>query len=105
MTDNREVNLSPERAAIVHLLSEGPTEVVFTKKDGTERKMTCTTNSKFIPAPTHITTSDLKKSKNYSSEVKRVFDLDKKEWRSFRWDSLLTAEQVKAYGEDDEPEY
>jgi hypothetical protein len=66
--------------------------VLFTKKDGTEREMLCTLVSANIP-----TESQPKESTQSSSVVGsavRVFDLDKKEWRSFRWDSVKSVNGV-----------
>lgn len=60
--------------------------LVFTKKDGTERKMQCTLSSKRIPifkqpkggSPTRVTTG--------SSLC--VYDTQAQDWRSFRWENL-----------------
>lgn len=58
--------------------------ITFTKSDGTERKIRCTTVESSIP-------SDLVPKgtgRSSSDAVQRVFDLDKGEWRSFRWDRV-----------------
>ena len=68
-------------------LAYGPTTVVFTKKDGTERTMTCTTKSELVPAESIIEGVE-KKEKKVNEEVIPVYDLDAKGWRSFRWDSV-----------------
>lgn len=66
-------------------LSEGNTiEVVFTKKDGTERTMRCTTNLNDVPSEKHPNGGYVDRS----DVAKRVFDVDLQDWRSFRWDSL-----------------
>lgn len=59
--------------------------VTFTKKDGSERTMRCTLNNAEIPS------SDTKEksARSVPTTALAVFDLDKKEWRSFRWDSIL----------------
>ena len=66
--------------------------IVFTKKDGTERTMRCTLVESQIPGDklpkTHTEESD---SQTARSAV-RVYDLDKGEWRSFRWDSVIKVE-------------
>jgi hypothetical protein len=61
-------------------------EVVFTKKDGTERAMKCTLNESTIPS------DKLPKNKEtkFSDDALRVFDTQIAEWRSFRWDSIKT---------------
>lgn len=66
------------------ILREGPVTVFFMKKDGTERKMTCTLSENAIPsekAPKNT-------GKTQSDDAIAVFDIEKQDWRSFRWDSL-----------------
>ena len=63
--------------------------VVFTKKDGTERELFCTLDESRIPSaklPQAQETSTI--TRVFSDESARVFDTEKKEWRSFRWDSV-----------------
>ena len=79
-------------------LAYGPTTVVFTKKDGTERVMLCTTNVDLVPIveeKAHATNTDNpidfpapKKEKKVNEDVMPVYDLDAKAWKSFRWDSV-----------------
>lgn len=65
--------------------------VKFTKKDGSERTMLCTLNEQKIPfdklpkakEPTEETTTVAS-----SVDAVRVFDVEKQEWRSFRFDSI-----------------
>lgn len=71
------------------LLDENLSEVhiTFTKKDGTERILNCTLIESRIP--------EEKRPKNKatgvsSDEAIRVFDVEKQDWRSFRWDSIKT---------------
>jgi hypothetical protein len=60
--------------------------ITFTKADGQERSMRCTLATDRIPVEKHP-----KESKGASStDYCRVFDLDKNEWRSFRWDRLTS---------------
>jgi len=64
--------------------------ITFTKKDGTERAMRCTLVEGRIPSaksPKNESTT----STNSGSAV-RVFDTEKSEWRSFRWDSVTKVE-------------
>ena len=68
-------------------LAYGPTTIVFTKKDGTERTMTCTTSTTLVPAEPIVEGVE-KKEKKVNEEVMPVYDLDAKGWRSFRWDSI-----------------
>ena len=68
-------------------LAYGPTTIVFTKKDGTERVMNCTINAELVPAEPSIE-GVVKKEKKVNEEVMPVYDLDAKAWKSFRWDSI-----------------
>jgi len=78
-------------------LAFGPVTLTFTKKDGTERVMECTTNPDLVPLveeKVHVTNTDnpidfpIKKEKKVNEEVMPVYDLEAKGWRSFRWDSV-----------------
>jgi hypothetical protein len=69
-------------------LAYGPTTVVFTKKDGTERVMNCTTNPELVPAVELVESAEPKKEKKVNEEVMPVYDLEAKSWKSFRWDSI-----------------
>jgi hypothetical protein len=68
-------------------LKFGPVTVTFTKKDGSERVMKCTTN------PTYIMFKDpaileSKREKKVNEEVMPVYDMESNAWKSFRWDSI-----------------
>lgn len=76
-------------------LKYGPVTVTFTKKDGTERVMKCTTNESLVPQVLHETNTDNpidfpipKKEKKVNEDVMPVYDLESKHWKSFRWDSI-----------------
>ena len=61
--------------------------VTFTKKDGTDRVMKCTTN------PTYIMFKDpaileSKKERKVNEDVMPVYDIEAGHWKSFRWDSI-----------------
>jgi hypothetical protein len=74
-----------QRNILISSLRGGAVNVIFTKKDGTERIMNCTLNEKFIPkekAPKNT-------GKKESEDVIAVFDLDKNDWRSFRIENLV----------------
>ncbi len=66
-------------------LAFGPTTVVFTKKDGTEREMLCTTNGDIVP---YVESVEVKIERKVNEEVCAVYDIEAKGWRSFRWDSI-----------------
>jgi hypothetical protein len=64
--------------------------VVFTKKDGTSREMFCTLAESRIPTdkqPKSQASDSTTAGQGNDSEI-RVFDTEKQEWRSFRWDSV-----------------
>jgi hypothetical protein len=62
--------------------------IVFIKKDGTEREMRCTLNPSLIPQEKQPKLTESEESSSTAGSPIRVFDLDKQEWRSFRWDSV-----------------
>jgi hypothetical protein len=69
--------------------------ITFTKKDGTEREMHCTLIESAIPEDKRPKTSvGLEEETNSQTggSAVRVFDTDKGEWRSFRWDSIKRVE-------------
>lgn len=72
------------------ILDTGGTAVVtFTKKDGTMRTMRATKNSNLILAkPVSEDTNKPKRVVAENPDVAKVYDLDKQEWRSFRYDSI-----------------
>ena len=81
------------------LLHTNEITVTFTKADGTDREMLCTLNGTKIPlkplAPTTSTApvdgivrESKKPKKAPDPHSLRVFDLEKQEWRSFRFDRL-----------------
>jgi hypothetical protein len=68
-------------------LKFGPVTVNFTKKDGSERVMKCTTN------PTYIMFKDpaileSKREKKVNEDIMPVYDMESNAWKSFRWDSI-----------------
>jgi len=73
------------RDELVAKLDVETVTVVFTKSDGSERKMNCTRSLSMIPDVYHP-----KNVKDVDSNVIRVFDVDLEEWRSFKFDSVLT---------------
>lgn len=65
------------------------TEIVnltFRKTDGTLRNMKCTLLPKYLPEV--VASVENKPKRKMSEEALAVFDLEKNEWRSFRYDSV-----------------
>lgn len=97
--DADDANKAIIRDWVRSLLQKGAITVTFTKADGTDREMLCTLDHLRIPAPLPVVPVDgiVKESKQRKKPDEhsiRVFDLEKKEWRSFRFDRLkkVTAE-------------
>lgn len=65
-------------------LQTGVVNVTFIKKDGTERKMLCTLMPSELPHK-----EDTLKPVHSNPDVLAVWDMEKKDWRSFRFDSIL----------------
>jgi hypothetical protein len=74
------------------MLATNTVTVQFTKKDGTDRTMLCTTNSKLVPTFEIKETTELKKERKVNDATMCVFDLESKAWKSFRWDSVKKVE-------------
>lgn len=67
---------------IMNQLRANTMKVTFTKKDGSERVLVCTTNPQLIPE------SKKAKSDHHSVDVMPVWDTEAQDWRSFRWDAV-----------------
>lgn len=68
-------------------LHEGIVQVVFEKKDGTERLMNCTLSEDIIPL---MDTKVVQTKRQSNPDVLAVWDNDANGWRSFRYDSIKT---------------
>ncbi len=82
MTQNKET--------LKNLLSENVLSVIFTKKDGTSRTMQCTLKPEYLPVADKKEGDEVKKQKKQSDESLAVWDLEKKAWRAFRLDSVVS---------------
>lgn len=74
------------REQILNELRDGLVKVVFTKKDGTQRSLLGTLNPSLIPEEKQPKGSN----RVHSVESQPVYDVEKDDWRSFRWDSLVS---------------
>jgi hypothetical protein len=70
----------------VKLLQNGIVNIRFRKRDGSIRDMRAT----LVPELIGIETYSIAKGPEH---VQCVWDIDKEEWRSFRWDSLIETNQ------------
>ena len=83
-----QVDTKEGRKWLRELLKTQEAKISFTKKDGTEREMRCTLAESKIP--TEKLPKNSKKSK--SDDALAVFDVEKNDWRSFRFDSVTKIE-------------
>ena len=67
-------------------------QVTFTKTDGTIRVMNCSLHSDILPK---VEVTINKQKRKLSENVVRVFDLDKKEWRAFKKDTVQEIKIIK----------
>jgi hypothetical protein len=71
---------------LTEVLNSTDVNVVFTKADGSLREMKCTLRADQLPPAKPI--AETKQRKPQDPETIRVFDLEKSEWRSFRFDRV-----------------
>ena len=79
------------REALTAMIKSSGVLITFTKKDGTDRDMWCTLAEASIPEDKKPKSENTK----FSDDALRVFDLEKQEWRSFRWDSIKNVKGIK----------
>ena len=60
------------------------TQITFTKKNGDQRVMKCTLKETIVPV--YVTKTSGERAQ--SNDTLFVYDLDKSDWRSFRFDSV-----------------
>lgn len=70
------------------ILRQGNVTVEFKKSDGSIRKMFCTLKENKIP----VEKSPKNSGRKQNDEILAVFDVEKQDWRSFRWDSIVNLE-------------
>lgn len=76
-----------EKSTMKAILKENICQIVFIKKDGTERTMRATLNAKLIPQ-TEDDPKKTPKKKVANDEIIRCYDVEKSDWRCFRIDSV-----------------
>ncbi len=84
-------DISQIKEHVVDLLLRGPVEITFTKADGSTRVMPCTLKEGLVP----IYENKTERHRKPNAEVQSVWCLDKKEWRSFRWDRFVSIKVVE----------
>jgi hypothetical protein len=85
MSDAFEFKSDKEKNWLRSLLKESVVSITFTKKDGDERVIKATLKEDLIPEEMIPKGTSTRKK---SEESQSVFDVEKDEWRSFRWDSI-----------------
>jgi hypothetical protein len=80
-----------DKDTLKEALKKGLVEVTFTKLNGDTRVMTCTLNEDIVPPATKEDPLTQKKVRAVNEEVQVVYDVEKSGWRSFRWDSFVSA--------------
>lgn len=73
------------RKWLLGLLETEVVEIEFMKKDGTPRVMKCTLQEDFLPEYDGVILID---KDRWKKDALSVFDIEKNDWRSFRWDSV-----------------
>ena len=72
-----------EMKELREMLDRGPMTFIFRKKNGDARKMTATTNSKWIPENQSV--------EQRSDKVITVYDMEKEDFRSISVDAFVCA--------------
>lgn len=84
MTHEVTSEMTDQRKFLINLLQKNILEILFTKVDGTERKMICTLKYEHLPV---VEAKESTRKEN--PDVIPVWDMEAKAWRSFRPDSLM----------------
>lgn len=77
------------RSEMIEQLQTGDCRVVFTKVNGEIRDMLCTLQEHNLP---ELKSKPSDKNRQPNESIIRAFDLNKKEFRSFRVDNVTTFE-------------
>lgn len=77
------------KADLQTILRENALSVRFNKKDGTIRTMLCTLKPDLLPVVETVEGEEVKKERKESETSLRVWDMEKKDWRAFRIDSII----------------
>ena len=78
-----------DKDSVIEMLNSGPTRILFEKDDGSIREMTATLRIDLLPQQ-----KENAKTRKDNLDVIKVFDLDKRSWRSFKIERLRSANSV-----------
>ena len=97
-------DLEQRRNLLKYILRNQPCEITFRKVDGSIRKMPCTLDPSVLPPmPVHESNTnnpvDFPKVRKSNPENLSVWCLDKKEWRSFKIDNIISVKVITTLAE------
>lgn len=88
----------PNREQMLQALKRGVYRITFTKVDGTTRTMFGTLKAEHLPPPKDTGGQEATKPKPKKSDsFVSVWDMEKKDWRGFRVDSVMEWEEAQNY--------
>lgn len=85
----KTLTLNEKRTCLVECL-QNDCEIVFIKIDGSLREMPCTLRADVLPNITNEST----KPRKFNPETLSVWCLDKKEWRSFKLENVVSVKSI-----------
>lgn len=83
--------MKTQKEQIQSTLRQGECEIVFTKKDGSERQMVCTLHPDYLPVRDETAPAG---KNNENEHTVTVWDIEAGGWRMFRIDSLVSGPEV-----------
>tara|TARA_R110000868_G_scaffold38941_4_gene135980 strand:+ start:1043 stop:1318 length:276 start_codon:yes stop_codon:yes gene_type:complete len=87
-----------DREEMVKMLKRSAVDITFTKVDGNMRTIRGTLNPKYMPP--QMKNEDLEAAETHrkeNSSVLPVWSINDLGWRSFRLDSILSAQYIEGY--------
>lgn len=103
MNRYEEAVIEQKKDDLISLLREGIVDVVFTKYDGTTRKMKATLQPEYykdyFKYPIDQAKVYVEEETNYSDVRLHVWDVEENFWRCFRFDRIQTV-NGKVWGSD-----
>lgn len=90
-----EFNTDVEKNWLINNLKNEKVNITFQKVDGTIREMLCTLNPELLPKIEPVVLTEGKeteqvKPRKESTTAFRVYDLEKSDWRSVCWSSIIS---------------
>lgn len=77
------------KSELINQLQNSTVEIEFKKVNGETRNMKCTLSEGIIPKASKTDTLSQTKVRKVSPEVLVVWDVNKNDWRSMRWDNIV----------------